>query len=99
MSEKKVKVLIEFDNVRVIENDVRNVEVQELKSVTNPSTKEATNKWRFRGYSATILSALRLILKEEMLINRGEIEGLKSHLYSVGESNKKVLEAIENARL
>lgn len=92
---KETVVLLQIENVRIIESDSRNVEVERYEESRNPITKEVNHRWRFKGFSGTILSALKLIVKKELLINKNALNDLKSHLKQVEDSNAKILNAIE----
>lgn len=95
---KAKRTLLEIENVRVIENDDRNVVVERLEESINPTIKEVTHSWKFKGYCGSILSALWLIVDKELLINRNAVNDLEGYLRSVEESNASVLMAIKNAR-
>ncbi|MCJ8008095.1 hypothetical protein ACFFF5_17920 [Lederbergia wuyishanensis] len=96
MAEKnEKKVLITIDNVRVKEYDSMNVVVERYEEVFNPISKETIRKWRFKGYSKDILSALQFIQSNELLIDKKAISDLKSHLKQVYESNAKLLEVMK----
>lgn len=92
---KELVVLMQIKNVRIIESDSRNVEVERYEETLNPITKELNSSWRFKGFSSTILSALKLIVKKELLIDKDALNNLKSHIKQVEESNAEILNAIE----
>lgn len=92
---KEKKVLIEIGNIRIKENDVRNVEIERYEEITNPQTNTTAGRWRFRGYSGTITGALKLVVRKEMLVDRNAVSDLESHLKKVAESNQLVLQAID----
>lgn len=95
MTKKEKRVLLQIDNVRVIESDERNVEVERLESVLNPKTQVHSDRWRFKGYSSTITSAMRLIVLRELLVDRNSTRNLENHLRLVEESNSKVLAKLD----
>lgn len=93
MSEKKV--LLSVDNVRIKEYDSMNVQVERYEDVYIPTEKKTEKKWRFKGYSKGILSALLFIQQNELLIDKNNISDLKSHLKQVRDSNSKLIEIAE----
>lgn len=93
MTETKEKaILIEIDNVRIKEYDSLNVVVERLEEVFNPIKKETVTKWRFKGYSKTIHSALKFIARNELLVNKGAVKDLKSYLDQIKVSNEALME-------
>lgn len=95
---KEKKVLIDFGNVRVREYDSLNVQIERLEEVTDPKTNETSSKWKFKGYSRTILTALEAIVNKELLLDEITLGGLKGYLKQVEDSNAKVLAAIERVK-
>lgn len=93
MSDKKV--LINIGIVRISEYDNLNVMIERLEDVFNPIKKEATSKWRFKGYSDTILNALTFISNKELLIDKNAVIDLKSYLKQVEELNRKIKEGLK----
>lgn len=91
---KEKKVILTIGNVRIKEYDGLNVVVERLEEVNNPVTKETVNKWRFKGYSRSILSALLFIQSNELLIDKNTVSDLKSHLEQVEKSNTALLEVV-----
>ncbi len=99
MAETKEKaVLIDLGNVRIKEYDSLNVQIERLEEVTNPTTKETTSKWRFKGYSNTILNALELIVSKELIINRKAVNGLENYLKQVKEIHNKIAVALKGEK-
>lgn len=98
MSDKKKQILPTIDNVRVIEADARNLEVQRLEDVHNVKEGTTTSRWRFKGYCNSVLSGLRMIQNKELLIDCNAITSLKSYLKQVEESNAKLIEKLEEMK-
>ena len=92
---KEKAVLIDLGTVRIKEYDNLNVKIERLEKVQNPISKETTSKWRFQGYSDTILNGLKLIVKKELLIDKTSVNGLKTYLNKVEASNAKILEVMK----
>jgi len=91
---KEKKVLIQIDNVRVVEYDSLNVKIERFEEVRNPVTKEISNKWTFKGYSRSILTALESILINELLIDKNSVSSLENHLNEVRRNNEQIRQAI-----
>ncbi|AVK98662.1 hypothetical protein FCT18_20700 [Lysinibacillus sphaericus] len=99
MAETKEKpILIDLGTVRIKEYDNLNVQIERLEEVYNPTTKETTSKWRFKGYSNTILNALTVIVNKELLIDKKAINGLKNYLKQVEEIHNKIKIALEGEK-
>lgn len=99
MTETKEKaVLIDLGNVRVKEYDSLNVQIERLEEVTNPTTKETTYKWRFKGYSNTILNALKLIVNKELFVDKKTVNCLKNYLKQVEEIHNKITVALKGEK-
>lgn len=96
---KKKKVLMNVGSVRIIENDPMNVAVERLEQVVNPQTKEASDKWVFKGYFSSIVSALQGILKNELLIDKNAVSDLESYLKQVKESNDEIKKVLQGVKL
>ncbi|MFD2046037.1 hypothetical protein ACFSTA_12395 [Ornithinibacillus salinisoli] len=92
MSDKKV--LITVGNVTIKEYDNMNVVVERYEEVFIPKTKEKIKKWVFKGYSRSVLSALLMIQRNELLIDRGSVTSLDDYVKQVNDSNNKLLEAV-----
>lgn len=92
---KEKAVLIDLGTVRIKEYDSLNVKIERLEKVQNPTSKETTSKWRFQGYADTILNALKLIVKKELLIDKTSVNGLKTYLNKVETSNARILEVMK----
>ena len=96
MAESKEKsVLIDLGNVRIKEYDSLNVIIERLEEVVNPTTKDVSCKWRFKGYSDTILNTLKQIVNKELLVDKNAVKGIENHLKQIADSNETVLKAIE----
>lgn len=95
MSDDNKKIILTISNVRIKEYDRLNLAIERLEAVYNPITKETNDKWRFKGYSSTVLKALLFIQDKELLINQNADSDLKSYLKQVQDSNKKILNALE----
>lgn len=93
MAEKRVILTIE--NVRIKEYDNMNVTVECFEEVYNQKEKKAEKKWRFKGYSKGILSALLFIQQNELLIDKNAVSDLKTHLKQVIETNNELITSIE----
>lgn len=96
MSDKQV--LIDLGNIRITEYNELNVQIEKLEEVFNPKTNQTETKWRFKGYSDTILGALEQIQRKELLVEKNVQMGLENYLKSVRESNQKILDAISNLK-
>lgn len=99
MAETKEKaVLIDLGTVRIKEYDSLNVQIELFEEVHNPITKKSSHKWRFRGYSDTILNALKLIVNKELLIDRKAANGLEKYLKQVEGIHNKIMIALEGEK-
>lgn len=94
MSEEK-RVIMAIDNVRIKEYDSMNVTVERYEDVFIPKDKQTVKKWVFKGYSRSILSALLMIQRKELLIDRSSINDLKGFIKYVEQSNFKLMEVIQ----
>lgn len=94
MSNEKT-VLIDLGTVRICEYDKLNVQIERLEEVFVPTLKQTEMKWRFKGYSNTILNALKSIVRNEWLIERNIVRGLENYLKQVEESNNKILQVMK----
>lgn len=92
---KDKKVILTVGNVRVKEYDGLNVQIERHEEVFNPINKETSMKWRFKGYSRSVLSALLFIQKNELLIDHEVVTDLKSHLEQVHKSNAALMEVVK----
>lgn len=92
---KEKTVLIDLGNVRIKEYDSLNVIIERLEEVFNPTTQVTTSKWRFQGYSDTILNALKKIVNKELLIDKKAINGLDNYIKLVKVSNAAILEVMK----
>lgn len=99
MSETKEKaILIDLGIVRIKEYDSLNVQIERLEEVLNPISKELSNKWRFKGYSDTILNALKLIVNKELFLDQKAANGLKNYLKQVEEIHNKIMVVLEGEK-
>ena len=96
---KEKKVLMNIDTVRIIEHDPMNVVVERLEQVINPQTKEATDKWAFKGYFSSIVSALQSITKNELLIDKNAVSDLETYLKQIEASNEEIMKALQGTKL
>lgn len=94
MSDKK-KVILTVGNVRIKEYDNLNVTVERYEDVFIPVGKQTVKKWVFKGYSRSILSALMMIQRKELLIDRAEIKDLGNYLKQVEKSNTALREVMQ----
>lgn len=92
---KEREVILTVGNVRIKEYDNLNVMVERYEDVFNPVTKETTKKWRFVGYSRSILSALLMISKRELLVDKDKVNDLHSYIEQVEKSNAQLLEVVK----
>ncbi|WP_077622029.1 hypothetical protein [Sediminibacillus massiliensis] len=92
---KEKRVLLTVGNCRVREYDSLNVQIERYETYYNPKTKEQTQGWKFKGYSATILRALLTIQRDNLLINQNAVSDLETYLNEVHKSNEQLKEAIE----
>lgn len=93
MNEKKV--LLTIGNVRIKDYDSHNVVVERYEDVFIPKGKQTVKKWVFKGYCRSILSALLMIQKDELLIDKNNVTDLESYVNQVEKSNAALLEVIE----
>lgn len=91
---KEKAVLMTIGNVRIVEYDASNVTVERLEESKNNGTEEPLGKWRFKGYSGTIQSALRMIVHKELLIDKSAVSDLESYIEQVEKSNTVILGVI-----
>lgn len=87
-------ILMDFGTIRIKQYDTLNVVIEKLEEVTKPKTNEPSTKWRFKGYSRTILTALQFIVSNELLIDKKAVSDLESYLKQVHESNGILLDAL-----
>ena len=92
----KKKILLEIDNVRIIRNDPLNLAVERLETNYSKRHKKEFTTYQFKGYYSTILGALKGILYNELLVDENSLTGLESYLKQVEDSNKKILDALED---
>ncbi|MFS1519646.1 hypothetical protein V1503_24785 [Bacillus sp. SCS-151] len=92
---KEKKVISQIENVRIKEYDKLNVVVERYEEVFNPVSKETLNKWRFKGYARSVLSALLFIQANELLIDKNNVGDLEAYLKQVEKSNAALLEVIK----
>lgn len=85
-------VILEIDSVRVIRFNNINLAVERLEDVYIRIKKVTEKRWVFHGYSDTILSALRLISRKELLIDETSISGINDYVKRIEESNARLLE-------
>lgn len=96
MAETKEKsIIMDFGIVRIKEYDSLNVIIERLEEVVNPTTKDVSCKWRFKGYSDTILNALKQIVSKELLVDKNAVKGIENYLKQIADSNEIILKAIE----
>ena len=93
MAEKRV--ILTIDNVRIKDYDSMNVTVERYEDVFIPKDKQTIKKWVFKGYSRSILSALLMIQRKELLIDRGSITDLNGFIKHVEQSNVKLMEVVK----
>ena len=93
MAEKRV--ILTIDNVRIKDYDSMNVTVERYEDVFIPKDKQTIKKWVFKGYSRSILSALLMIQRKELLIDRGSITDSNGFIKHVEQSNVKLMEVVK----
>ena len=93
MAEKRV--ILTIDNVRIKDYDSMNVTVERYEDVFIPKDKQTIKKWVFKGYSRSILSALLMIQRKELLIDRGSITDLNGFIKHVEQSNVRLMEVMK----
>ena len=93
MAEKRV--ILTIDNVRIKDSDSMNVTVERYEDVFIPKDKQTIKKWVFKGYSRSILSALLMIQRKELLIDRGSITDLNGFIKHVEQSNVRLMEVMK----
>jgi hypothetical protein len=99
MSEKKERqVILTIDHVRIKEYDNHNVQVERYENVFVPKTQETIQKWVFKGYSRSILSALLKIQRDELLIDTENVTDLNGYVTRVRDSNNQLIKALEGIK-
>lgn len=93
MTEKRV--ILTIGNVRIKKYDNLNVVIERYEEVVIPSTKDTVNKWRFKGFARSVLSALLFIQKNELLVNKNNVTDLNSYVEQVEKSNASLLEVVK----
>lgn len=88
-------VLMDFGTIRIRQYDALNVVIEKLDEVTKPKTNEPATKWRFKGYSRTIMTALQFIASNELLIDKNSVNDLESYLKQIEEVTMRVQSALE----
>lgn len=91
-------ILLELGNLRIIQYDDRNVEVQAYESKYNPFEKEEVENWRSKGYSSDVFSALKLILNRNMLVDPNAIKDVKTALNEYEKQGSVILKALDELR-
>lgn len=91
---KEKNVLMQIDNVRVVEYDSLNVKIERFEKVINKREGKEIDKWTFKGYSKSIMTALEAILRNELLIDKNSVSNLESYLNEVRRSNEEIKRAI-----
>ncbi|MEC1377336.1 hypothetical protein P9D39_24225 [Heyndrickxia oleronia] len=92
---KEKRVILTVGNIRIKEYDSMNVVIERYEEVLNPVDKSTSKKWRFKGYSHSILSALLFIHRNELLIDKKDVSDLKSYLKCVEDSNTALLKVVK----
>ena len=92
---KEKRVILTIDNVRIKDYDSMNVTVERYEDVFIPKNKQTIKKWVFKGYSRSILSALLMIQRKELLIDRGSITDLNGFIKHVEQSNVGLMEVMK----
>lgn len=92
---KEKRVILTIDNVRIKDYDSMNVTVERYEDVFIPKDKQTIKKWVFKGYSRSILSALLMIQRKELLIDRNEIRDLNGFIKHVEQSNVRLMEVMK----
>lgn len=95
----KKPVVLTLDDVRVIRFNEYNLSVERYEDVYIPTKKQTEKRWVFYGYSNTILSALQMISRKELLINETQITNLNDYVKQVEKSNTRLLNLKENDQL
>ncbi|OMC87442.1 hypothetical protein BK128_08425 [Viridibacillus sp. FSL H7-0596] len=88
-------VLIDLGKVRIRQYDSLNVVIEKLEEVVKPKTDETVTRWRFKGYSRTIMTALQFIISNELLIDKKAVSDLESYLKQVEEITMRVQRELE----
>lgn len=88
---KEKKILLTVGNCRVKEYDSMNVVIERYEKVYNPIEKVTTTKWRFKGYSRSVMSALLFIHEKELLIDNKHVRDLKTYLEQVEKATAALL--------
>jgi len=89
------RVILTIGNVRIKKYDNLNVVIERYEEVVIPSTKDTVNKWRFKGFARSVLSALLFIQKNELLVNKNNVTDLNSYVEQVEKSNASLLEVVK----
>ena len=91
-------------NCRIKEYDSMNVVVERYERYTTPPKKkgepaEVVTGWKFKGFCNSILSALLLIQRKELLIEKDKISSLESYLNQIEKANQELTKVIEGLRM
>lgn len=93
MSNEK-RVLLDLGNVIIKEADRLNVEVFKLETYRNMRNKKIVTDFKFAGYSRNVISALKKIHREKLLIDANKIQELNDVIEQINKSDKFIENAI-----
>lgn len=91
-------ILLEIGHLRIIQYDDKNVEIQAYESKYNPFEKKDAFNWRFKGYSATVFEALRLIQNKCMLVDYDAIRDIKTAMKEHEKQTELILRKLEEVK-
>lgn len=96
---KEKEVLIQVDErVRIVRSDSQNVEVQRLESNYNPKRKKHVSTYQFKGFHSTIESALRGIVRKELLIDDSKVSELEDYLKAIRLEKELIEQSIQSLK-
>lgn len=95
---KEKRVLLQLENVRVREDDSRNVAIESYQEVYNAFDQKWIHKWGFEGFAQDIFSALKLITRRHLLVDTQEDMTADHLLQKVEESERRILGAIDELK-
>lgn len=89
------KTLVDFGDVRIRENNELNHVVERYVKSKIPKTDEIKESWKFIAYCTSVKSGLKIIKKNELLLDLDKIKDLDSYLEQVEKSNDKIQQKIK----
>lgn len=94
MSNEK-KVLLDLGNVLIKEFDRLNVEIFRLETYHNTKTNETKTGFRSLGYSRNIITALKRIYKNSLLVDESQVNQLSDVINQIKKSDEIIKNSIK----